>query len=292
MMRLQEKKAANHASEVFDTLNSQFPDIFANGFVDPFAIARIEFPMLKVIGDDFKNQFDGQLEYHSNQNTFLLFYNTKYDSKDSTESPHHPRTRFSVAHELGHYYLEKHRAFLMKTGKIHQSKSEFTSNIMVEREADAFAASLLMPQAIFASVVNKDELTISRIKELSDTFQTSRVSTAIRSVQLSDFPCAIIGIREGKIVWRFLSDVLIEGKCYPKPKGPVQSPSTKISLASQVSAMEEIPPKSENADQWFWIYGAAEKKNLKVTEHYLPVPIMNTFLVLLTISEEELFDLD
>ena len=291
-MRLQEKKAADYASEVFNTLKNQFPDLFLQSFIDPFAIANTEAPMLKVIGADFKNRFDGQLEYHQKQNTFLLFYNTRYDVERNDKLVHHPRTRFSVAHELGHYYLEKHRAFLMKTSKTHSSKNEFTNDTTVEREADAFAASLLMPKAVFAPLVNSNELTIPRIIKLSDAFQTSRVSTAIRSVQLSDFPCALIGIREKMIVWQFLSETLIEGGCYPKPKGIVQSPSTKEVLTNLNAVTTEIAPKSESADHWFWVYGLAQGKNLTVTEHYLPVPIMNTFLVLLTLSEEELFDLD
>ena len=41
---------------------------------------------------------------------------------------------------------------------------------------------------------------------------------------------------------------------------------------------------------WFKTYGPAEK-DITVWEHYLPVPIMDTLVVLLTVAEKELFDL-
>src|SRR5271157_1307304 len=54
--------------------------------------------------------------------------------------------RFTVAHELGHYFLEGHVQALFGAGQqFHQSESGFTSNDKYEREADSFAASLLMP---------------------------------------------------------------------------------------------------------------------------------------------------
>ncbi len=87
------------------------------------------------------------MEYHRSRNRFLLLYNTKYDAY-LLPGQHHPRTRFSIAHELGHYFLEPHRAYLRRTGKSHPSKGEFLSDRTIEMEADAFAAGLLMPSAL------------------------------------------------------------------------------------------------------------------------------------------------
>ena len=67
--------------------------------IDPAFLVRHE-GHLRLIGDDFRYVFDGMLEYHRTRRRFLLFYNTKYDF-DAAQ--HHPRTRFSLAHELGHF---------------------------------------------------------------------------------------------------------------------------------------------------------------------------------------------
>ena len=55
------------------------------------------------------------------------------------------RVRFSLAHELGHFYIESHRERLC-AGEAHDSEQGLISDKKREREADAFAASLLIPR--------------------------------------------------------------------------------------------------------------------------------------------------
>ena len=280
-----EKEAGNLAKEILEVNDMlQAP-------VDPLAFVKLEAPRLRVRSGNFGSQCDGQLEYHRDSDTFLLFYNNKYDC-GLADGQHHPRTRFSIAHELGHFYIEHHRFALMKGVQPHSSKNEFSSEVIIEREADSFAAGLLMPTPIFRPMVNQGELSIDRIREISVHFRTSWVSTAIRSVQHSDFPCEVVGIRDGSIVWRFRPegnrDPLIEGGCYPLPKG---EPSSKNALQkwndfSKGICTEECLPGSPK--DWFKRHGPQEK-TFTVWEHYLPVPVMETLVVLLTVSEEELF---
>ena len=165
--------------------------------IDPIEIAKSESPLLRIGGRDFRNRYDGLLEYHQSKNRFLLFFNTKYDTGRPPGS-HHPRTRFSIAHELGHYFIERHRVYLMTGGQAHGSINEFRSDKQIEREADSFAASLLMPTHLIKPLVNAGELSASRINELAGLFQTSLTSTAIRSVRVSHFPCGVAGIRNGR----------------------------------------------------------------------------------------------
>ena len=77
--------------------------------IDVFRIAKEEHPRLRLGGRDFGDRFDGKLRYNSEKRCFGLLYNTKYDA-GVRPGTHHPRTRFSIAHELGHYHLEHHHA--------------------------------------------------------------------------------------------------------------------------------------------------------------------------------------
>ena len=88
--------------------------------IDPFKVIASEHPFLKAGGVDFKNRFDGKLKYNKAQNLFLLFFNAKYDS-GLPDGQHHPRTRFSIAHELGHYFILAHYNYLRRGGKPHPS---------------------------------------------------------------------------------------------------------------------------------------------------------------------------
>lgn len=64
--------------------------------------------------------------------------------------------RFTVGHDLGHYFLEGHIQALFGAGQqFHQSESGFTSDDKYEREADSFAAGLLMPKPLFKAACGK-----------------------------------------------------------------------------------------------------------------------------------------
>lgn len=277
-----ENKAISYAGEILDAAG------LLSAPVNLYALAEQESPQLIVKPGDFKDCFDGRLEYHALQDKFILFFNTKYDPNPGE---HHPRTRFSFAHELGHFYLEDHRAFLMRGGKTHSSTSEFSAEDIVEREADAFAAGLLMPEKLIRPLVNRGgELTAERIRKIAEHFQASYVSAAIRSVLVSDFPCAIVAVRNGNTAWSFFSNALIDGKCYPLPKGPLKSPTAKkqwqvFAAGGQVEEESYTSPVN-----WFRSYGPAQETFL-VSEYYLPVQTMNTLLVLLTVDENDLFNL-
>src|SRR5690606_29447778 len=64
-------------------------------------------------------------------------------------------------------------------------------------------------------VINQGELSGDRIEKIARHFGVSMVSAAIRSVRLSDFPCALAGIRDGQVAWMFVSDALMEAGIYP-----------------------------------------------------------------------------
>jgi len=282
VMQNRQEKAIKRAAEVLGVLKIASPP------VDPLAIAESEKPFLRVAGGDFRNRFDGQLEYHRSKNRFLLFYNSKYDARVPA-GQHHPRTRFSIAHELGHYFLDEHRTFLLRTGKTHPSKGEFLSDRTIETEADAFAAGLLMPSDLLGPLVNRGDLTFSQIEEWANTFMTSVTSTARRSIELSDFPCALIGVREGRVAFTFHSQALIEGGCYPRPRGSdlprAARPKWQAFLGGSVSG----EPGSALAQDWCQTYDCDRASEAPVDEYYYGVPSMQTLLILLTVAEDDLF---
>ncbi len=263
-----------------------------NGYtppIDPLKIVELERGWLRAGGGDFKNSFDGKLKYFPKQRRFILLYNTKYDT-GYTGGPHHPRTRFSIGHELGHYFLDAHREYLLGGGKPHASKSEFRrQNRRIEREADAFAASLLLPTHLVARRVNQARPTLDLVSELSREFQTSPVCTTFRVVRLSEDPCAVAGIRDGQIAWMFQSDRLIEGLCYPS-RGNIRSGFAQDRWEAFCGGDASKATHEGLASEWLSLYGtAAHIQDLSVCEHYLPVRLMNTLVVLITLDDNDLF---
>lgn len=259
--------------------------------VDPIEVAATEEPLLVLKSGDYRNRFDGQLEYLKARNRFLLFYNTKYDRLVAPGGCH-PRTRFSVAHELGHYFLDRHHDYLVRGGSTHGSRSEFFSHARIEREADAFAAALLMPAKLMRPLVNQGELSLGRIGQLAEHFGASWVSTAIRAIQLSHFPCALAGIRDGAIAWTFLSAALRDAGCYPLDRGADLQDRARAVCARTAEGREACSGYEGAISHWFRTYDRDHLDGIPLAESYIPVPSMGTLLVLLTADEDDLMQDD
>jgi hypothetical protein len=115
--------------------------------------------------------------------------------------------RFTVAHELGHYFLPGHPEKLFPGGDgIHESKSGFISDDPTERQADCFAGALLMPERLFHRAVNRAGSGFAAIEKLARECKTSITATAIRYSHFTEEACAIIVSSGPKIDYCFMSD--------------------------------------------------------------------------------------
>ena len=100
---------------------------------------------------------------------------------------------FTIAHELGHYFLPGHVDYLFCDGQtIHYSKGEFLSTDPHEKEADYFAAALLMPKLLFVPAMRTAGKGFAAINHLKTLCQTSLTATAIRYAAFAEDPVAII----------------------------------------------------------------------------------------------------
>ncbi len=116
---------------------------------------------------------------------------------------------FTIAHELGHYFLDGHPEALLANG-MHVSKSGYVSQDVHEKEADLFASELLMPEALFRDAIRRGGSGFPFIRRLAELAETSIVATAIRYAKLSDDPVAVILSEGPNINWCFLSAALEE----------------------------------------------------------------------------------
>lgn len=111
-----------------------------------------------------------------------------------------PKIRFVLAHELGHYELHRNTSSLFVDRNLSTESSLTTSNIQ-EIEANIFAKEILMPELIISQVFN-DPPSIELISKVANYFQTSLSATALRLVELSPYPLAVISTNAGRIQWR------------------------------------------------------------------------------------------
>jgi Zn-dependent peptidase ImmA (M78 family) len=81
------------------------------------------------------------------------------------------RRRFTIAHEIGHFVLHPERCRPERGGGANEAGR------MEEREADTFAAELLMPEHLVREAVREQGLNVTR---LADRFEVSRKAMQAR----------------------------------------------------------------------------------------------------------------
>jgi Zn-dependent peptidase ImmA (M78 family) len=160
---------------------------------------------------------------------------------------------FSIAHELGHYFLEGHPEQVLNTDGIHESYAGFTSQNQFEREADTFAASLLMPEGLFKDKMKEFKRGFEGIEALANVCNTSLTATAIRYVELCDYKIAVIVSTNGIVDYCCCSNSVFDLKDIEKPKKGDKIPrGTKTELLaaspSRVSSGERLYDETDFRD--------------------------------------------
>lgn len=152
---------------------------FSGERVDPEAIANQEKVGFRY--ERFPEEFDGILMCHERQ--FFIVCNERRALRGTA------RSRFTFAHELGHYFIPEHRRDLgSRHCPWHFSLSDFRCDVPIEKEADIFAANLLMPSVAFRKKALELEPGIQRISTLASVFGTSLTATGFRAIALDTFP--------------------------------------------------------------------------------------------------------
>lgn len=155
---------------------------------------------VELVEGEFGPDFHGRIEYLPEERVFAIYY----PGASSEVFP--GRVRFTIAHELGHYLIPTHRDILLKE-LVHDSEEDFRSGNDIEREADRFAAALLIPAAFLKEKMGrKGFLSLGEIKAASINCGTSVQATAFRYTQFTDEPHLAIVSENGKILYYFASE--------------------------------------------------------------------------------------
>jgi hypothetical protein len=188
----------------------------------------------------YGDAFDGLLECVNGR----FFVHCNLDRENAPESA---RGRFTIAHELGHYFIDEHRNSLA-SGKVkpHGSFADKPiADLQVEREANLFASFLLMPQNRFSQVIKGQKPGLAVIEKVAQEFDVSFTCAAIRFASHEVFPCAVFKWSDDGFAWKWCSRTFWEagfrksiedsgripedsatGECMAKASGKAQSTTT------------------------------------------------------------------
>lgn len=254
MNKAERADIASLAEAIFDQYQ-------AAGRLDPIRVMD-EYEITHNFGN-YRDSFDGLLEHASGR--FHVFCNL-----DRVEKRDSPRARFTLAHELGHYFIDEHRnALASGAAPSHPSFAEFESNQIVEQEADYFASCLLMPEHRFRREVKNAKTGLPTIIRVAAGFGTSITSAAIRFVSLEISPCTIIKWESSKTAWKWVSESLWQFglrktiHCDMK----IVSGSATEKVFSGVKAHDGYYKSISTASCWFPFIRPGSPKDIILHEH-------------------------
>lgn len=218
--------------------------------IDPFAIAASR-EILVEPKPDTADGVSGMLLRHGN--AFGIMYAT-YVKSDGFQ-------RFSVAHELGHYFLEGHVDHVLKDG-FHESRAGFVTADPYELEADNFAAGLLMPSTPFKRAIGRRDPGLGVVSELADDCRTSLTATAIRYAELTVDAVAVIVSTRGVIDYCILSEAMktLPGLAFIRKGSEVPSGTATAIFAAEHTNVIGGADIDEETLVRFWLGGSSNAK--------------------------------
>jgi len=109
------------------------------------------------------------------------------------------RVRFTIAHELGHYFLHSKSTplFVDKVDRLHYRNQDSSSGeIRKEREANSFAAALLMPKKHLIREIEElqNELGINSDRVVNSLAKKFDVSPTAMTIRLSNLGLIEFGL--------------------------------------------------------------------------------------------------
>jgi Zn-dependent peptidase ImmA (M78 family) len=178
--------------------------------------------------------------------------------------------RFTIAHEIGHYVLPGHDVDCSvctekDVSLLRKNVAEF------EREANQFAAELLLPAEQVKKIAKDRGTSMDTCKFISKAFDTSLTAAAVRCIELSDSVAALVESRNG-VVRRFKRSRRCKYFITTNKELGSQSLAKQLSEAGEREKVGRVPA-------WAWI---RTEFAWEIMEHSIFMPRYNTILTLLT----------
>lgn len=183
------------------------------------------------------------------------------------------RRRFTLAHEIGHYVHPEQQDACSPCGS---EVIGFRAKLPVfERQANQFAAEVLMPRDLFAPRV-KASPTFGLVHELAARFGTSVTSAACRLAELSSHRVAVVRSVNGIVSWAYAS---------PEFRSRVRGGTLGgLTVAHRLFSGEKAPegPTDIPADEWLSSSNLVNEAT--VSEESIFLPLYSATLTLLVIG--------
>ena len=167
-------------------MNSQKIEILINEIINSLGFNEAKIDLKKVclrydisiINQNLDDDISGMLLFKNNRNYIVV---------NSLQSS--LRQRFTIAHELGHYFLHDRKSLYLDKKVFFRDNNSKNGNSRIEIEANNFAANLLMPKNRIENYITNynmdfDPHTEKHIADMAGYFEVSQLAMTYRLINL------------------------------------------------------------------------------------------------------------
>lgn len=192
------------------------------------------------------------------------------------------RGRFSVAHELGHYYIPSHASRPVGWCGEDDMVTLADSAKRYESEANDFAAELLMPRRLFATDASRRDPGFQAVVELASpaVYNVSVTAAAIRFVEVTKEACALICAQAGTIEWVMKSEAFRYRIPWRRDRLPPGSIGRRVDDGDEANGLPEA------LDPYVWLE-AEQRRTPELFESTMAIPTQGQLLSLIWVVAEE-----
>ena len=231
-------------------------------------------PIVKIRGENLE-RFDGMLAANKARDKWLILYNSAVSSEG--------RKRFTIAHEFGHYLLHRHQQdeFSCSSDDI-ETSGEGKDSKDIEKEADDFATTLLMPLDDFRRQVDGQSVSFDLLGQCADRYGVSLTAAAIRWLEIAPQRAVLVASRDDHMLWATSNEAAFKsGAFFATRKNTIELPAA--ALAHSRNCTGTAQGHETRAQAWF----AREPAEMPITELTKVAGNYDYTLTLLVMPEAE-----
>lgn len=166
------------------------------------------------------NKFEGMLAKSPKGKKWIVGYNDQIASEG--------RIRFTLAHEFGHYLLHRNLQSEFNCATKDVMGTDLSDRFM-EKEADTFASSLLMPLDDFRKQTEGSSISIDLLKHCGDRYGVSLTAAALKFRDVAVGRVIIVAAKDGYLDWACSNQAAYKsGAYFATTKETIEVPSESL----------------------------------------------------------------